>query len=261
MIAWLQQLAITLGDLLFGWTLTWGADIGLLIVSVLSAMLLIAIRYFSTPRDLLLRIRVDHRVLRRRIREAKKLGDTSRAKRMISIRQRMSLRGLKWELPSLLLALPIIGGLACWAGERLAYHPLRAGDELSLQFQAATSAESELVHIRPQHGMVTQQPIVELKIHEVASTKSASGSWQIQLGKSYEELPSEVVFVFRGQEFVHPMTSLQTQHEGVITTSSLQPVCFFGLMPSNWFLPPWMLAYLAITLPLAIVLRKLLRVP
>lgn len=265
MIAWLQQLALTLGDLFFGWTLTWGADAGLLIVSVLSAIFVIAIRYYLMPRDLLSRIRSDHRVLRRRIRDAKKKSEFFQAKRLTAFRQRMSIRSLKWEMCSLVFMLPIIGGLAYWTSQRLAYHPLQAGDVLTLQFRAPTSAETELVHLRPRDGIVSQQPIVELEIQKVARNKSAMGDWRIRLTPEFDkhesDSPYEVVFVFRGQEYKHSITSLRTEHEGVVTVTELEPVRCFGLVPETSFLAPWMKAYLVISLSLTFLLRKALRVP
>lgn len=160
-------------DLLFGWTSFFGATVALSIVGVLSGLAVILFQKYASNQDLLGRCKEDLKILKARMREAKKAGDPEGARRLQGLSGRIGGKYMWAALKPALWTVPIIGVVGLWAGARLGYLPVRPGEPLTVVAHFEDAAEG-WAHVVPGGGFAVEGPAVAAPgVHEGAGGKQA----------------------------------------------------------------------------------------
>jgi len=151
-----NNLSLTVGDVLLGWLLRLPRDLTLVMVAMLTALLMIAVRRVTTNQDWLRRAAEDGRRLRQLAREARRAGDKPALQRYKTTRASIAMLKLKAEGLPLLVSLLPIGLLATWALFRLEYLPVKPGEEVELRVYTPVTDAGEVVHVVPVEGVVAE---------------------------------------------------------------------------------------------------------
>ncbi|MFW6146596.1 MAG: hypothetical protein ACOC7R_04605 [Planctomycetota bacterium] len=260
-----NSICLWIADLLLGWLLRLPADAALVVVAVLSALVLTLIRRVATDQDLLKRCRADTRRLKELQREARRRKDPDARRRHRATLQRIHRVKLRAELRPLLLSVVPIGLLAVWCFARLAYEPPRRGEVVDVAVQVPADEARSLLHIVPQAGLRVDNGWVQ----RAAPSDDGPGAvarWSLRA----EARPEPYVLTIRhaGATFTkdliadgrHYAMPLETFGD-VAVRLELAEYTPFGVVPgAGAALPPWLVGYLILVLPLAVVGKPLLRV-
>jgi uncharacterized membrane protein (DUF106 family) len=265
--AW-NNACLYLGDLLLGWSLGLPTDLTLFVVAVLSAAVLTLVRLGTTNQDRLRRVAADRKQLKQLMREAKSRRDREAVARHRRTTSMVTLIALKAEGLPLLVAILPIAVLATWAALRLDFHPPQAGKALELALYTPVSAEAELAHVVPLDGVESDGWVKRIDAVTDEGPPHGMAVWELAPAASPE--PYELVLRFRGRNLTHPVLVGQStytppilDHGGeVLTETRLRQVKLFDVVPGipAIFFPPWLVAYLLITIPFVFVLKPLLRI-
>jgi hypothetical protein len=265
------RLSLAVFDALLGWSLRLPADVTLILVAVLSAVVLTLVRLFTTHQDLLRRAAGDKKRLRQLIKDAKGRGDKDAVRRHRAVGAMVAGKQFKAEGLPLLASLVPIAMLATWCFHRLAYHAPRPGDAVEVAAYVPVSAVNSVgvMHVVPQDGLIANrwvQPIGEAQYH---GQKTGTAAWTFTVPASETSPAYTLLFRYRDQSarrelpvgqrtypepFVRHSDELQTELK-------LRPIKLFGIVPGvSWrgteVLPPWMVAYLMIVIPFVFVLKR-----
>ena len=153
MLEWWNQICLTVGDWLLGWSLGLPSDLTLLVVAVASAAVLTVLRLVATNQDLLGRAAADKKRLKQLIRQAKQDGDREAVRRDRKTASTVGLLALRAEGRLLLVAILPLAVLATWCMFRLGFHPPRAGKPVEFAVYTLISASGQLAHVVPQPGV------------------------------------------------------------------------------------------------------------
>jgi hypothetical protein len=272
-----NRVSLGVFDALLGWALRLPADVTLILVAVLSAAVLTAVRLFTTDQDLLRRAAADKKRLRQLIREAKVRRDRDAVKRHRSVAGMVAVTQFRAEGLPLLVSLLPIAMLATWGFHRLAYHPPRSGEAVEVVAYTPVSAVGAVgvMHVVPQDGVAADrwvQPIVEAEYH---GQKTGRAAWRITApGGSGAAQPLRLTLRYKDHSVDREVRVGQTtyaepfvQHgDDFQTELKMRPVKLFGVLPGvKWpggpeVLPPWMVGYLLIVVPFVFVLKRVTRI-
>ncbi len=268
MIAGWNHLCQMVGDALLGWSLWLPSDLTLVIVAVLSAAVFALIRLATTNQDRLRRAAADKRQLRRLIHEARRRKDRDAVARHHATMGQIGLLTLGAEMGPLLAVLGPIALLATWCALRLEFHPPREGQPIKLAVYTPVSAAGKLIHLVPEDGITADGWIK--RIEAVTDDGPAYGlaAWTLQAKTS--QAPHRPTVRYQGESLQHELrvgsvtyAPSVVQHDGMVVSQfQYEPVKLLGRLPGipAIGIPPWLTAYLVLTIPLVFVLRKLFRV-
>jgi uncharacterized membrane protein (DUF106 family) len=256
-------------DLLLGWLLSLSWTATLVVVAVATGVILAVVRKLATDQDRLRRADEDKKTLKKRIREAKKRRDKDAVRRMRTTRSMIALRTFSQEGKPLLLAILPIAILATWCFNRLGYHPPAGGEEIEVVFYAPVSAVGEVMHLVPREGLTADRWVQPVTTAEVQGQPTGLATWIVR-GEARPE-PYRLTFRLRDRTFDkgkllvgQPTYSppLTTDEAGEIGAElKMRQAKFLGLIPGlGAFLPPWLVAYLILVIPLAVVIKRVLRI-
>lgn len=279
MIETITAACLAVADPLLGWLLYLPRDLVLLLVAIGTALILTVVRIFTTNQDLLLRCKEDKARIKQLIREAKKRRDKEALARCRATMQGITMKTLKAEGKPLLASLLPIVLVATWAFCRIAYLPVKDGEAVKLRLYTPLSAIGQWAHVVPQAGLSAEGGwIREVKEDRPApSTEpvpAANGvaEWVLR-GQSRGE-PYEVQIRLKGRTIrteliidgVHyanpPLRQYGEDAASEVVEVALTEYKPFGVVP-GWdaaMMPPWIIGYLVMVLPLAFVLKPLLRI-
>jgi hypothetical protein len=263
-----NELCLAVLDALLGWTLHLPSDVTLLAIALLSASLLTGLRRVTTDQDLLARVDRDKRRLKRLRREARARGDRHAAARHKTVFTRVSLHALRAEGLPLAAAIVPIALLATWCLFRLEFHPPRAREPVDLTAYTPASAVGEVIHLVPEEGLGSERWIARVEAAGENDGPHGVARWRLR-GESRNE-PYVLRVRLRKSTYRHEILLGQTKYlaplvvhpDGVVTEVTLRPVRLFGIVPGipAIYFPPWLVAYLLLTIPLVSLLKRLLRV-
>ena len=268
----LNDLCLLVADPLLNWMLYLPRDLALIIVAVCTALILTVVRRFTTRQDLLKRRDLDKKRLKQLIREAKGEKDKQAVRRCRTTLQQINMRNLSAEILPLLASLIPIALLAVWAFARLAYLPPQAGKPIKVMLYTPVSCVGDYVHIVPQEGIRAEDGWLR-RVKESPKEKKGpvNGIAEWTFVCEQRETPYVLKFRRRGRtcekELIVDGLRYAAQqvpygdhpHEQIaLDLAEYRPL---GILP-GWKkigLQPWLLGYLIVVLPLAFVLRPLLR--
>jgi uncharacterized membrane protein (DUF106 family) len=270
-------LAIT--DPLLGWMLYLPRDVTLLIVAIGTALILTVVRVFTTNQDMLRRCKEDKARIKELIREAKKNGDKEALARYHATLQGITMKTLKAEGKPLLASLIPIVLIATWAFSRIAYLPVEEGEAVKLRVYTPLSAIGQWAHVAPQAGLKAENGWIQ-EVQEdqpVASTEPAQAlsgvaewvlrgqkrpeAYEIQIRLKGRTITTELI-VDGARYAALPQRQYGEDPATEVVEVALAEYKPFGIVP-GWtaaMLQPWIIGYLMIVIPLALVSKPMLRI-
>lgn len=268
MFPWWSNLCLTIGDVLFGWSLRLPSDATLLATAAISAVILTLARRFTTNQDLLRRVAGDKKTLKQLIRGAKKEGDRETLQRQRRTLSMVSLLAFRSEWLPLLVSILPIAMLATWCIFRLGYHPPRAGEPVDLVVYAPVSAAGTVAHVVPQTGVRSNGWIRQLQPVTDDGPPYGTARWTLRAERNAAAY--RLTLRVGGKSCTHEFlvgqriySSPVVYHDDdVVTQLQMKPLKLFGILPGidAIGLPPWLVAYLIIVLPLVPLLKRVFRV-
>jgi hypothetical protein len=165
----------------------------------------------------------------------------------------------------LLFSLVPIALLATWCIFRLEARPPRGGEAVLVTLETPLSKVGLPVHLVPQDGLKIDGGFVR-EIEAAGDNENAHGtaSWTVR-GQASDG-PYSLLFRLDQRSYVHPLMVGSTRYappvdvhsDGVITHVHMEPVRLFGVVPGLDAIafPPWLVAYLLLTIPLAVLARR-----
>ncbi len=254
-----NQVCIDLGDALLGWSLALPRDLTLLVIVAVSVVLMLALRRLIAPLELLRAIADDEHRLRELISQAKQNGDVDARTRHRHVRALVAGARFRAELvPALASCLPL-ALLLTWAGTRLDSLPITAQTPFQLTARLPASSIGELVHLVPTDGVEVESGwIREVQIHNDEAGAQGTATWSLTVDASAK--PYTLVVSFRDEAFVHPVLAGQGRYpqpridhgphaQTDIALEKYHPLQFVPGVP--WAaMPPWVVGYLGLAIPL-----------
>ncbi len=266
---------LTIADAVLGWLLLLPRPMPVVALAALSALAMVLLRRLVTDQQQLSRCAADKKRLRHLIRQARRRGDKSAARRHKATRSLVQLKLLKAEGWPLLLSIPVIGFLGTWAYYRLEFLPPDAGETVRVELSLPASAEGTLVTLVPEAGLDADRWIGRA-VEGQGSPSHSVVRWQVKAQARPE--PYRLQMRYRDRTFVHPLLVGQEtyapavrQHEqGLLLPQSavyMQPAKVLGVLP--WLsptsmvgaiLPAWLVTYVLVVVPLVYLLKAVLRI-
>lgn len=273
-------LAVT--DPLLNWMLYLPRDAALVIVALGTALILTVVRLFTTNQDLLRRCKQDKARITELKRAAKAGGDKEALARYHATLQTITMKTLKAEGKPLLVSLVPIALVATWAFSRIAYLPITDGEAVRLRIYTPLSAIGQWAHVLPQPGLKSEagwiqevkEDVVRRESSSAEPAQAANGVAEWILRADGRSEPYEIEIRLAGRTIrmelitdgIHYANPPQKQYgedpATEIVETALAEYKPFGVVP-GWaaaMLPPWIVGYLLIVLPLALVLKPILRI-
>lgn len=272
MASYAYDLFLRVADILLGWILFLPRDLALVAVALLTSLVLVLLRRWTTDQDMLAKAAADKKLLKARMKEAKQQGNRPERQRLTAVSQRIAMKRMKAEGKPLLVALIPIAILATWAFERLEFHPVMPGQTVQVELDMPLSSEGDVVHLVPEDGIEAVDGHVKLleRIESGEMTVICSGAvWRI---RAQQEGRYRLLFRTDDTTYEHPLEVgtgkyapvLQEHSTSRLTRSRvmLAELRSFGVVPGvpAAGLPAWMVGYLLITIVLFIISKKLLKV-
>lgn len=261
---------LSAGDLLFGWLLHLPTELLFLALALLTSTAFAVVRRFTTNQERLQRCKADKQRLKELLREAKAHRDQAACARHRSTLGRIGLIQMKAEWKPMLAALVPVGLLAVWAFERVEFYPPAPEEALRASLYAPVSASGRLVHVAPEEGLAAEggwirrfEPVPEDPLVSVAAwTLHASRPRSYVLRFRWGEQTLEHPLVVGAWRYAAPVVAHAEQGPSVLSSVELRPRKMFGLVPGieRFGLPPWLVAYLLLTVPLVFVVKFVLRI-
>ena len=254
-------------DPLLGWLLALSWTATLIVVALGTGLILAGIRKFTTNQDLLRRIADDKKRLKELVREAKSAGDKEAQKRMRQTVALVGLKALAQEGKPLLLTILPIAILATWCYNRLGYHPPRAGEPVQVAFYGPLSAVGETVTLLPQEHLSADGWVKLARQESVRGQPAAAATWTVRAAAG--DKPYRLVFRWRDETFARGellvggrtcSPRFVTDEEGKLGCEvRLREARPLGIVP-GWgeTFPPWLVGYLALVIPAAVVIKRVL---
>lgn len=269
MLDWWNNLCLAIVDLLLGWSLSLPSDVTLLLVAAISAAILTLLRVPLTNQDRLRRAAADTKRLRQLRREARKAGERKAAARHSATFTQIAMIKLAAEGKPLLAAIVPIAVLATWCALRLEYHPPRADQSLEFVVYTPVSRADKLAHVVPQEGIESSDRWIrriEPRVDEGA--RYGEARWKLRVRASDEA--HCVVARLADRSLEHNVLVGQPTYlppvvdhsEDFVTAVRLRPVRLFGVLHGvpQLCLAPWLVAYLVLTIPFTLLIKKVFRI-
>jgi hypothetical protein len=270
-----NNLSLAVGDFLLGWLLRLPRDLTVLMVAILTALLMIGVRRITTNQDLLRRAAEDGRRLRQLAKEARLQGDRNALQRYKMTRSRIGLIKLKAEGLPLVVSLLPIGLLATWALFRLDYLPVKPGEPVELCVYTPVADAGEVIHVVPADGVVAEGGWVR-KVKAVTEEGPPFGlaTWTLRAEGRAE--PYQLTLRLKDRSFDRELLVGRRIYALPVFDHGADYVSEWKRKPYrllDWIpdfagvpgvdaigLPPWLVAYVILVIPLTLLLKRALNV-
>lgn len=263
-------------DGLLGWSLVLlPRDVTLVGLALLTVSLMLAARKFLTDQDLLRRCRADLVRLKQMRRAAKGRGDRDALQRVSRTMVQVQWMQLQADLRVLAVSIVPLAALATWAVERLEYMPTRPGDRVTLTARFPLSSVSRVTHLVPpaeESGDKLESPALQSVALNASDERRGVARWTVRTGTRGPARHVMLVVRHQGESVAHEIevgtgryaAPLRT-HDGdrqIETEVDLRPYRFLNIVPGlAWLgLPPWMVAYLLLTLAIMPLAKRVCRI-
>ncbi len=264
-----NRICMGLLDPLLGWLLALSWTATLAVVALGTGLILTLVRKVSTDQDLLRRGAEDKKQVAKLLREARGGRDRETVRRLKMLKATIAQRTMGQELKPLLLAIVPVAILATWCYARLEFHPPKAGEPTGVMLCAPVSAAGKTAHLVPVSGLqATPGWLVEAQITTVEGAPAAVAQWKLAGAARHD--PYRLTFVLDGRTYARELLigrpayspPLELYDEGQVAIRHVLPQArLFGKVGGlGVTFPPWLVAYLLIVVPGALVIKKTLRV-
>lgn len=276
----INNVIMAIADPLLGWLLYFPQDVSLILVALLTGLVLNGVRVFTTNQLLLKRCKEDKKRLKQLKKEAKSRGDKEALRRYRQITGQIGIKTLLAEIKPLFSSLIPIAILAVWAFSRIAYVAPQADDEITVTMYFPLSSVGDYVHMLPVDGIESNGAWIQRVEDDVvpagddpqqeSTVLNGVVRWTLRCQEQaapysltirHGDRTIEKELVVNGKYYTEPLQTYGALFEEVIEFSA-QEYKLFGVVPGipSIMLAPWMLAYLIIVLPLAFILKPLMRI-
>jgi uncharacterized membrane protein (DUF106 family) len=270
MLSQLNNWIVGTMDYLLGWLLRFPSDVQIFAVAIASALILTAVRFWTSDQDLLGRCHRDKMQLKALLRAAKSQADHASIKRHRTTLGMIAMKHLRQEVRPVLASLVPIILLATWALSRLEFHPLKAGEAVEFTAYFPISAVGKMAHIVPSDSITAPAGWIQ-EITAVTGQGPAHGMATWHLASEARDQPESLQVRYDKRTFEHPFRAGSSTYEAPVinhdehllaTELKLRPVKLFGLIPGIPAIsfPAWLVAYLIIIIPFTYLLKKVLHV-
>jgi uncharacterized membrane protein (DUF106 family) len=263
----LVNLCVRIGDAVLGWTLSLPRDLTLLMVALVTAAIMVAVRPWATDQELLNRCADDKKRLRELIRQAKARKDKEAVSRHRLTKNMVGAKAMKQEGWPLVAAIVPILMVWVWGFERLDFHAPKSGEVIEVAAFFPVSAQSGGLgaHLVPGEGVSLVDGERSVKLIS-AENQEGVARWKIRAEAS--EQPRALSIAHEGKTYplkllVGQRTYLspsQTFDERVTRVEvKLDSVKLLGLVPAieMMAIPAWLMGYIILAIPLMFLLKKL----
>ena len=182
---------------------------------------------------------------------------------------RVGIKALRSEGRPLLVSIVPIAALATWCFLRLEFHAPQEQDGVDLRAYTSVSLVGSVVHVVPEAGISAASWTAEVEADADAEVARGVAIWTLQ-GKGRPDpyrltIRLGEVTCERDVSFAPgPYAAPTAEHDDgrVVTELGLRPVNLWGLAPGlpALQLPPWLVAYVVLVIPVVWISRRLLRV-
>lgn len=256
-------------DGLLGWLLGLSWHATLLSVAMGTGLILALVRKFATNQDLLRRVDADKARLKQLKREAKLAGDKDALGRYKRTAAMVAMKAFAQEGRPLLLAVLPIAMLATWCYNRLGYFPPREREPVEVVFYGPVSAVGETVTLLPQDGLEADGWVRLAREEKIGAEPTAVARWNVR-GTAGKQ-PYKLVFRWREETFDRGelLVGGRTYAPRIVADDAgrlgaevrLREARPLNVLPGfGDAFPPWLIGYLVLVIPLAVGIKRVLKV-
>lgn len=246
--------------------LSWAATV--VVVALVTGAVIALVRKFFTDQEVLRRADTDKRRLKELIREAKARNDGPAVKRYKATRAMVATKTFSQEGKPLLMVILPVALIATWCYARLEFRPPREAEPVEVLLYTPVSTVGELVHMVPQEGLDPDPGwIAVVEPGEYAGQATGIACWRLS-GES-RRVPYALVFRLRDQTCEHELLIGQgtysktwRNYDGgkVNARIMMAPVSLCGFSGFGAVFPLWIIVYLAVVIPAALLFKKIFRI-
>lgn len=267
----LNDLILRMMDAAFGWLLALPHTVSLIVLSVFTAAILLMIRRLTTDQEHLTRCVQDQKRLKLLSRIARRHHDKDALQRYRATSATIGALKARSEIRPLLMSLLPVALLATWASQRIAYLPIRAGQDVLVTMYLPAIAEGRLTHLVPLHGVECPSGWIQQATRvQQAEQIYCRAQWTLRAQAS--DQPYDLTFRYAGTTYHKTLRVGQTTYEPPIQTfgnanlpaieTRLDECRLFGAVGGvKWIgLPPWLVAYFLVSIPAMLLLKWAFRI-
>ena len=291
MLERLNDLLVRMMDPVLGWILYLPRDVRLFLVALMTALILVYVRKWTTNQPWLKLADADQIRLDALIKDAKKQKDKEAVKRHQQTIAQIKLASLKYEGKPLLWAIIPILFLATWCFGRLGFVPPKDGETVVVKAYFPNTAIGRVGHVVPCQGIRAEngwvqavdtdrplehptrwQQVNAWLSAKMGMTTPLEGAAVWKLNAAARDVPYDLKMVVGGKVYEFPLLvgakryepTMKVFTDGILQAVEVQlkPLKLFGIVDGMECvaLPPWLAAYLLIAVPFAMLFRRWLSV-
>lgn len=264
-------------DLILGWTFLAGPSAAVAGVAALSLAMLVFVRPLTVNQDLMRRTAEDKRRLARLIREAKSRRDRIGVARHRAVVARVNMKRFRYEMATLGVIIVPLAMLATWGFMRLEWLPPEGGEAVTLRAYVPPSNVGRLMHAAPEApsraetgGVEAESWVALVRPGDYAGQRCGVAEWRIRCGADLSAGPRVLAVRLRGETYRHGLEvggwrcapAEEFHPPDVVTAIEMERFRPFGVVPGiPWIgFSPWVVAYVAVVVPLYFALKAAFRI-
>jgi hypothetical protein len=266
-VSWCRELCLQIGDVAGGWLLYLPRDLSLVLLSALTAMILLLLRRLAANQAALRSVIRDDRRLRRLARRSKRQRDERRMKQLRRTRAEVARRRIRIEIFPAVLSLLPVAVIATWAAARFAYYPPQCDTPTALVASTPVTDVGKVVHLVPDSDFCTRGGWMrEVTLDGNTGPRRGMAAWVLSVPAPVEhrslQIRSGATTVEHPVRFGHTTytTPLKVHDGDWVTRLCLTEYCPFSVIPHTRWLPAWSIGYLCLTALFFFAGKSLLRV-
>ena len=286
-------------DYVLGWVLYLPRDLGLFAVALLTSALMTFVRPWSTDQEWLGRADADKKRLGELMAQARRDRDKPARKRFKDTLNLIKLKSVRFEGKPLLWVILPVALLATWCFCRLGFEAPKTGQEILVRLYTPASATGDYPHLLlgPDSGLSADSAVQEIVNDQPMQYEGpwdkvvnefiggylrwlpwyqspplgGVATWKLQAAHEGEKL-HVLKFVYGGKVYEKELlvgsryysTGFQLYEDEAVQCVEIvmKPTKLFGVIGGvDWlFIPPWLVAYLLIAIPLFSLLKRIFRI-
>lgn len=271
----LHQTVLMVLDKLFGPALALPRDVAIVGLATLTVAMMLVARVLCTNQDLLRRCRADLAQLKRLRKETKRQHDRPARQRIARTIAQVQWMQMKADLRVLAIVIAPLAAIATWAVERLEYWPIQRGESVTLTARFPLSSVDRVAHLvplDPELDDALDSPALQAVTLDPQDDKHGVARWRIRCGSIGPPRRLALIVRHQGESATHvvevgtgkyqPPQQTHDRERIVETSVRYREYRFLNVVPGlPWLgLPPWMVAYVLLTIVLTSTVRRGLRI-